>query len=88
MLFGSGKPRVTKHATKDSIAVKYGITQITPSIIAYGATQVSISEFNWSFLLYSVYNAGSVCTVVDPRVAHARHVIRAGRILLQCPRDF
>jgi hypothetical protein len=44
MLFGSGKPRVTKHATKDSIVIKYGITHITPQIIAYGATQVRISH--------------------------------------------
>ncbi|XP_006456661.1 hypothetical protein AGABI2DRAFT_181181, partial [Agaricus bisporus var. bisporus H97] len=59
MLFGSGKPRVTKHATKDSIAVKYGITQITPSIIAYGATQArfalsSIREWPMQDMLFEL----------------------------------
>jgi hypothetical protein len=40
MLFGSGKPCITKHVTKDPIATKLGITTITPEIIAYGACQV------------------------------------------------
>jgi len=42
MLFGSGKPRLTKHASKDPIATKLGITAITPEIIAYGACQVCL----------------------------------------------
>jgi hypothetical protein len=40
VFFGNGKPRITKHATKDPIAVKFGLTSITPEIIAYGACQV------------------------------------------------
>ncbi len=42
ILFGSRKPRITKHATKDLIATKFSITAITPEIIAYGACQVCL----------------------------------------------
>jgi hypothetical protein len=40
MFFGNGKPQITKHATKDPIAVKFGLTSITPEIVVYGACQV------------------------------------------------
>jgi hypothetical protein len=42
MLFGSRKPCLTKHTTKDPIATKLGIMTITPEIIAYGACQVCL----------------------------------------------
>ena len=42
IFFGSGKPHITKHATKDPIATKLGITTITPEIITYGACQVCL----------------------------------------------
>ena len=42
ILFGSSKPRITKHATKDPIATKFSITAITPEIIAYGVCQVCL----------------------------------------------
>jgi hypothetical protein len=42
ILFGSRKPCITKHTTKDPIATKLGITTITPEIITYGACQVCL----------------------------------------------
>ncbi|KAF8493769.1 hypothetical protein F5888DRAFT_1599262, partial [Russula emetica] len=50
MFFGSGKPRITSRTTKDPIAIRFGITSITPQIIAYGACQTrhclsSVSEW-------------------------------------------
>ncbi|KAG6808668.1 hypothetical protein H0H92_003307, partial [Tricholoma furcatifolium] len=39
IFFGSGRPRISKHATKEPIGEKYGINTITPEIIAYAGTQ-------------------------------------------------
>jgi hypothetical protein len=42
ILFGSRKPCITKHTTKDPIATKLGITTITSKIITYEACQVCL----------------------------------------------
>jgi len=42
ILFGSRKPHITKHATKDPIVTKCSIMAITPEIIAYGVCQVCL----------------------------------------------
>ncbi|KAG6847578.1 hypothetical protein H0H93_007285 [Arthromyces matolae] len=57
--FGSGKPRVTKHATKAPIGEKLGITSITPEVIAYAATQArhalaSTSEWPMQHQVFSL----------------------------------
>ncbi len=46
ILFGSRKPHITKHTTKDPIATKLGIMTITPEIIVYGACQVCLLLFS------------------------------------------
>ncbi|KAG6913514.1 hypothetical protein DXG01_006244, partial [Tephrocybe rancida] len=59
MLFGSGIEKADMHATKDPIAKKFGISSITPPLIAYVASQMrhalsSVSQWGMQDGLFSM----------------------------------
>jgi hypothetical protein len=83
MFFGNGKPRIVNHSTKDPIAARFGITCITPELIAYGACQVRSSTLDAAFLEDEHIPLGSLCPQLCIRVADAGYDIRFRRFLLQ-----
>ena len=60
MFFGSGKQRITKHASKDPITTKFGIMLIGPEIIAYGTCQVCHSALDMAIALTNHSLLGSI----------------------------
>jgi hypothetical protein len=47
IFFGNRKPQIIAHATKELIAIRFGITSITPEMIAYRACQVHVLHLMW-----------------------------------------
>jgi hypothetical protein len=88
IFFGNGKLQIIAHATKEPITVRFGLTSITPEMIAYGACQVCVLLLIW--LCFGVDHAfvGSILSQFHIGMAHARHDVQLGRLLLQCPLPF
>jgi hypothetical protein len=75
IFFGNRKLRIVTHATKELVAIKFGLTSITPEMIAYGACQVCVLLSMW--LCFGADHAfvGSILSQFRIGMAHARHDI-------------
>jgi hypothetical protein len=47
IFFSNGKPQTIAHATKEPIAIRFGITLTTLEMITYGACQVCVLHSTW-----------------------------------------
>jgi hypothetical protein len=88
MFFGSGKPLIVTHTARDPIAIKFGITSITPEIIAYGACQVSALLSMWQYFDSDLAFSGSIQPQCRIGMADARYDVQSSTVLLQCSVPF